>query len=87
MIAAYVNRPPLCYISHVSVIERYKRHGLFKAMELHLEVMATELGCGTLKLEVRNDNIRAIKTYQATGFSMIGKAKDESYFMGKSLFC
>ena len=35
MIAAYINKPPLCYISHVSVLDEYKRNSLFNQKRKH----------------------------------------------------
>lgn len=32
MIAAYINNPPLCYLSHVSVLDDYNRNNLFSRM-------------------------------------------------------
>lgn len=37
MIAFYMNRPPLCYITHVSLLDGYKGLGLFKRMYVFLE--------------------------------------------------
>lgn len=85
MIAAYVNHPPLCYVSHVCVVNSYKRSGLFQAMSICLDAMATEHFCYRIQLEVRDDNIPAIIAYDRNGFVYQGKARGSSSYMVKNL--
>lgn len=68
MIAAYLNNPPLCYISHVSVLDEYKRNGLFSRMLTLLEKEAMLLNCSIIKLEVKENNAPAIAAYKKSGF-------------------
>lgn len=68
MIAAYLNNPPLCYISHVSVLDEYKRNGLFSRMLTLLEKEAMLLNCSIIKLEVKENNAPAIAAYKKNGF-------------------
>ena len=56
MIAAYINNPPLCYISHVSVLDEYKRNSLFSQMLTFLENVAKHDNCTFIKLEVKENN-------------------------------
>lgn len=85
MIAVYMNRPPLCYISHVSVLPVYRKCGIFSAMCHHLEQEAMRHGCNDIKLEVKIDNLPALRAYEKNGFVITEKAKDDSVYMIKSM--
>lgn len=66
MIAAYINNPPLCYISHVSVLDEYKRNSLFSRMLASWEKVANHDNCSLIKLEVKENNAPAIAAYKKT---------------------
>ena len=85
MIAAYLNNPPLCYISHVSVLDEYKRNGLFSRMLALLEKEAKQLNCSFIKLEVKENNAPAIAAYKKNGFEVECMAADDSVYMKKLL--
>lgn len=85
MIAAYLNNPPLCYISHVSVLDEYKRNGLFSRMLTLLEKEAMLLNCSIIKLEVKENNAPAIAAYKKSGFEFECLASDDSVYMKKLL--
>ena len=85
MIAAYINNPPLCYISHVSVLDEYKRNGLFGKMLAFLENVAKHHNCSLIKLEVKKNNTPAIAAYKKNGFVIDCMASEESMYMQKLL--
>ena len=85
MIAAYMNRAPLCYVTHVSVQSDYRRYGLFDAMYMVLEQKAWLSGFREIKLEVRNHNIPAVKAYEKVGFQMLEAVTEETSYMMKQL--
>ena len=85
MIAAYINKPPLCYISHVSVLDEYKRNSLFSRMLTFLENVAKHNNCSLIKLEVKQNNAPAIAAYKKNGFVVDGIASDNSVYMKKHL--
>ena len=85
MIAAYINKPPLCYISHVSVLDEYKRNSLFSRMLAFLEKVAKHDNCTFIKLEVKENNAPAIAAYNKNGFVVDGIASDNSVYMKKHL--
>ena len=85
MIAAYLNNPPLCYISHVSVLDEYKRNGLFSRMLALLEKKAKLLNCSFIKLEVKDNNAPAIAAYKKNGFEFECIASEDSVYMKKLL--
>lgn len=85
MIAAYLNNPPLCYISHVSVLDEYKRNGLFSRMLVLLEKAAKQNNCSFIKLEVKENNTQAIAAYKKNGFEFERMASDDSVYMNKLL--
>ena len=85
MIAAYINNPPLCYISHVSVLDEYKRNSLFSQMLTFLENVAKHDNCTFIKLEVKENNAPAIAAYKKNGFVIDCMASEESMYMQKLL--
>lgn len=85
MVAAYLNNPPLCYISHVSVLDGYKRKGLFGIMYALLEREAEHENCKYVRLEVKENNVPAIAAYEKNGFEKICKASEDSVYMRKLL--
>lgn len=68
MIAAYLNNPTLCYISHVSVLGGCKRNDLFCRMLVLLEKAAKQDYCSFIKFEVKENNAPAISAYKKNGF-------------------
>ena len=52
MIAAYMNRVPLCYVNHVIVRPNYRWYGLFNVTYMVLEQKAWLSGFREIKLEV-----------------------------------
>ena len=85
MVAAYLNNPPLCYISHVSVLDEYKRNGLFSRMLALLDKEAKQLNCSFIKLEVKENNAPAIAAYKKNGFEFECMASDDTVYMKKIL--
>lgn len=85
MVAAYINNPPLCYISHVSVLDVYKRNGLFSRMLALLEKKAKLVNCSIIKLEVKEKNLPAIAAYKKNGFEIDCMASEDSVYMKKLL--
>ena len=85
MIAFYMNRPPLCYITHVSLLDGYKGLGLFKRMYVFLERRVSLNGCMLVKLEVLKNNIYAIKSYCNCGFKIVDNDSDKRFFMIKEI--
>jgi len=85
MIAYYMNRPPLCYITHVSLLNGYKGQGLFRKMYDFLEQKALLNGYTLVKLEVLKNNICAINSYCNCGFKIVNNDSDKRFFMVKEL--
>lgn len=85
MIAFYINRPPLCYITHVSLLNGYKGRGLFRMMYNFLERKISLNGYTLVKLEVLKSNSIAINSYCNCGFKIVDNDADERFFMAKEL--
>ena len=85
MIAFYRNNPPLCYISHFSVLESYKGLGLFRQMYFLLEQVVCATGYSLIKLEVSRDNVLAINCYRSCGFEFVDNGLSKSLYMEKLL--
>lgn len=83
MIAAYLNRPPLAYISHFCIMIQYRGIGLSKTMLSFLEICASQRGCSYIKLEVKKKNRVAYSLYEGFGFVEEGAASENSFYMGK----
>lgn len=81
----YMNTKPICYITHVSVIESYKRNGIATKMLSFLEAEAFKRGFLFMKLEVHKDNHSAIIVYKKVGFSIKCDSSNGSYYMEKKL--
>lgn len=86
MIAFYRNRPPLCYITHVSVLARYKGYGMFGKM---CDYLTNAINAANryqlIKLEVRKDNQSAIECYRRFGFEFVNNDSGKSVYMVKWL--
>lgn len=85
MIAAYLNNPPLCYISHVSVLDAYKRKGLFCRMLVSLEQKAKQENFSFIQLEVNVNNTPALAAYKKCGFEFACMASEDSLYMRKPI--
>ena len=84
-IAAYMNQPPLCYLTQVSVFPAYKHQGISQKMLAYLENKMKTLHCSLMKLEVRTENTIAIKAYTKYGFKIIESNSNNSYIMEKRI--
>lgn len=80
-----MNKHPLCYITHVSVLDTYKRQGIATQMLYLLEKYALCNNYYFLKLEVHKNNTHAIQTYTKVGFSISNDCSSNSYYMEKTL--
>lgn len=56
----------------VSVLKAYWGHGIGTRLMEHLITFAKGIGAEIIALEVRSDNVRAIKLYEKFGFEKIG---------------
>lgn len=71
MIGFYMNKKPLCYITHVSVDLAYRRRGIASEMFSSLESHAISQGYDLMKLEVNKLNMVAIETYKKNGYRIV----------------
>lgn len=85
MIAFYANCPPLCYITHVSVMKFARHLGLFKRMFNKLKIETENRNFTMMRLEVQKDNMIAQICYQNSGFNIIHKESNNSVIMEKNL--
>lgn len=85
MIAFYRNRPPLCYITHVSVLVGYRGNGLFERMCTYLVDTIDINQYQLMELEVKKNNVSAIGCYRKCGFEFLDKERGESLYMVKWL--
>lgn len=85
MIAFYENCPPLCYITHVSVMRSARHLGLFKRMFNKLMLETENRNFTTMRLEVLKDNFIAQICYQNSGFNIIHNKSNNSVIMEKNL--
>lgn len=68
LVAFYMNRLPMCYLTFVCVSPSYWRMGIFKRMLEEIEKIGQAKSYSTIKLEVRKDNYSAINAYENLGF-------------------
>lgn len=73
---------PLLNLHDVVVSQPYRGKGVFKLMLQQLEVIACELGCCKLTMEILEGNQHAMAAYRAHGFA--GYELDPT--MGKAVF-
>ena len=73
------------YISLIGVQNGYARMGIGKKLLEICEKISSENGMTTVKLEVDEDNINAIKFYEQNGFAFINKTECSSFYMEKEL--
>ena len=81
MISCYTNRPPMGYISNICVKESYQGKGVFKEMFRRLVDEIKKKGIDRVRLEVDDDNVRAMDVYTRLGFSVV----EEQSNVGKKL--
>ncbi len=73
---------PLINLHDVAVAPAFRGQGVVKMMFDAIEAEARRRGCARLTLEVREDNIPAIKAYKRFGFEF---PEPKEWFMKKSL--
>ncbi len=83
VIVFYANHPEkeIAYIPHVYVNKEYRGTGLFFQMLQKIDNYLVSLGFCQMRLEVQDDNKRALKAYQNYGFQIDGKASESSIYM------
>lgn len=83
MIAFYANQCEGCvaYIPHVYVDKAYRGKGVFAGLFLVVKDYVRDKGFSQIRLEVKNNNLRARRAYQNIGFQIAGEASEESIFM------
>lgn len=71
MIAGYCNDPQknTAFITNVSVLNEWQRHGIAKQLFSELTRKASADGFKELKLEVAHNNIPALELYSSIGFT------------------
>lgn len=69
------------YISLIGIKNAYQGTGKGRMLLEFVSNKCREEGMRRLKLEVDSDNEKAITFYKRNGFQMIGKAREESYYM------
>lgn len=79
IIAYYMNTKPLCYITHVSVLQNYRRQGIFSELFHRLEQEVIASGFSTIQLEVLKQNEVAIMSYQRMGFVKTGEKSRKAF--------
>lgn len=85
LIAYYMNIKPLCYITHLSVLESFRRRGIATRMLHYLEKEALSKGFSLMKLEVKKDNYQALNLYQQNHFTILENNNNSGYYMEKQL--
>ena len=68
------------WINYLGVLPEYQGRGLGRELMDRAEVLLVERGCPKINLQVRTNNTKVIKFYEAIGFS-----RDEVVSMGKRL--
>lgn len=84
MICCYINNPPLAYIPYVCVHSQHQRKGIFSRLFEMLEKECISQNMSQIKLEVKLNNTKAIKSYKKMEFEIIDTTPS-SYFMLKQL--
>lgn len=85
LVGFYMNKKPLCYITHLSVLPLYKRQGLATEMFNFLERQAKNKGFNIVKLEVAKNNFPALKLYNNLGYIILTDSERGNYYMEKIL--
>lgn len=78
MISCYTNNPPVGYISNACVKTGYQGMGVFKNMFRLLVAKAKEKGIVIVRLEVDDENEKALNVYIHSGFQVIEIRKDRN---------
>jgi len=79
------------HVTNIAVKQCYQRQGIASKLMHLLERCALEKGCCSAYLEVRTDNIPAIKLYERLGYSIAYRRShyyidgDDAYVMEKEL--
>ncbi|HIX05720.1 MAG TPA: GNAT family N-acetyltransferase [Candidatus Fournierella pullicola] len=81
--AFYANRPPMAFITSLSVLEEYQGYGLAKRLLEEMVERCTQNGFKKITLEVYKANTRAQQLYLKMGFAFSTK-DDEKYVMQKT---
>ncbi len=68
------------WINYLGVDPRWQRQGLGRQMMDKIQAKLSALGCPKINLQVREDNLAAVKFYQAIGYT-----QDPVLSMGKRL--
>lgn len=78
LISAYLNNLEnrTGFITHVSVLQDYQKHGISSELLLQLENHAKTNNFAHIKLEVYKDNYAAIHIYSKHGYSQTARNKD-----------
>ena len=69
------------YLSLIAVDPYWRKQGVGKVLLNEVKLQASNMGMNQLVLEVRKENIKAIKFYQKSGFEKMGKESRESFFL------
>jgi ribosomal-protein-alanine N-acetyltransferase len=79
------------HITNIAVHRKYQRTGIGTELMNRLEKIALDRGCAYAYLEVRTNNLAAIKMYENLGYSIVRKNElyyingDDAYVMDKEL--
>jgi sugar O-acyltransferase (sialic acid O-acetyltransferase NeuD family) len=84
-ICSYMNTYPTCYITYVSVMQSYKRNGVFRILENALIAEAQRRGFTKVTLEVSKDNIAAIAVYNKLGYKYTYDSPRKHSYMTKNI--
>ena len=69
----------------LAVKSDYQNKGLGKALIDSVIAILIAKGIDSVSLEVRKDNMNAIRFYNRNGFEICGEKSDDSYLMVKQL--
>ena len=78
--AFYANRPPMAFLTSLSVLKEYQGKGLAKDMLEKMVFFCEQNGCQLIMLEVYKENCRARRLYKKSGFVLI-EEDGEKYTM------
>lgn len=73
------------YLSLIAVLPEYTGQGIARTMLDKVVEISKAKGMETLRLQVRNDNERAIRLYSNYGFKMMSYNDDNTFYMEKSI--
>lgn len=78
MISCYTNNPPTGYISNVCVKREFQGKGVLSKLFRLLVVKGIEKGIHTVRLEVDENNAKALSVYNHLGFHLVETRKDRN---------